>query len=848
MTPQAGMTTRSSIKRRWGPWLLAALVAHLAPGTSSATVFVDGNATGTATGESWANAFTRIQDGIDAAAPGEDVWVAAGTYGEAVTLTTGVAVYGGFAGGESHLSERNHSVNATTIDGSGQLHVVTLDGVSHSRIDGFTITGGDANGADPDDDGGGIYGKNCDATNVIANCLITNNRASGLGGGMFCEDSSPAVRNCAFIANAADGGGGVRVAQTSAATFTNCVFLWNQASRGSAMFSGGDSMVLLHCTFAGNRTTNAGQGSLRIGQNNESASIVNCLFYDNSGVAVLEKVSFSPAIESCLFFNNADGDYDFDGVVNTGAAQIETIANTSNILDGDPMLADPGGGDLHLLAGSPCIDAGADASPLNEDIEGTPRPLDGDGDAVAAYDLGAYEYGGAPPPPPAVIYVDQNTPATTPDGATWETAFPRIGEALAVARPNDEIWVARGVYNESIAMKSGVRIYGGFAGGETDLNARRPDTNGTTLDASGSTRAVVLHGVSNCRLDGFTITGGHAYAHAGTTLDNYGGGILCVSAGASNVIAGCRVFGNAASLSGGGIYCLQDASPTIVSCVITNNTAAMSGGGLYCGTNSSPAVTDTVISGNMAAFGGGVYCNLNSSPQIEACRIQNNTALKRGGAIYLSQTCSPRIVNSILAGNSSGSGQGGALYCLYNCSPALINCTLVDNAAVTGGGVLCSAEHNRGDLTLSPSTPTLVNTILAGHAGQAVYEVEASSDATITHCLFQDNSGGDVYDADTTRTLSGAVSLNAELPEASNVLDGDPLFVSAVLGDFRLRIGSPCIDTGTAAGAPQTDIDGHARPIDVPGLGADGTGTEYDIGAYEIPSTEISCVRNWSLY
>ena len=66
----------------------------------------------------------------------------------------------------------------------------------------------------------------------------------------------------------------------------------------------------------------------------------------------------------------------------------------------------------------------------------------------------------------------------TNDGSSWTTAFTILQDALAVACDGAQIWVAKGTYkpgasrNASFSMKAGVKIYGSFAGTETNLSER----------------------------------------------------------------------------------------------------------------------------------------------------------------------------------------------------------------------------------------------------------------------------------------------------------------------------------------------------------------------------------------
>ena len=112
--------------------------------------------------------FCSIQDGINAAVSGDTVLVAAGTYYENITMKSGVVIQG-------------EGQDVTTIDGGENASVVTAFYVFYSaaKLDGFTITNGNSGL------GGGIYNNNSSPT--VTNCTFSGNSATSFGGGMHNE-------------------------------------------------------------------------------------------------------------------------------------------------------------------------------------------------------------------------------------------------------------------------------------------------------------------------------------------------------------------------------------------------------------------------------------------------------------------------------------------------------------------------------------------------------------------------------------------------------------------------------------------------------------------------------------
>ena len=306
-------------------------------------IYVDADAKGANDGTSWADAYNYLQDALAVASSGDEIWVAEGIYkpdqGNGITpgdrnatfqLINSVAVKGGYAGFrkpnpdardineyETILSGDLNDNDAEISDPEDLLyeptraensyHVVTGSNTDTTALlDGFTITGGNANGSEENSCGGGIF---CyEASTMISNCTFSGNSAWGGGGVFNWSNSRPRLTNCTFRGNAAwVFGGGMRNYQSSP-TLTNCTFIRNEAEiSGGGMNNYRSSPTLTNCIFSNNSAVSWYGG----GMNNFAychPKLTNCAFSENyagyAGGGIRNNAHCSSTLTNCVFSGN----------------------------------------------------------------------------------------------------------------------------------------------------------------------------------------------------------------------------------------------------------------------------------------------------------------------------------------------------------------------------------------------------------------------------------------------------------------------------------------------------------------------------------------------------------------
>ena len=330
--------------------------------------------------------------------------------------------------------------------------------------------------------------------------------------------------------------------------------------------------------------------------------------------------------------------------------------------------------------------------------------------------------------------------ATTGDGSSWNNPM-TLTYALNTAKAKDQIWVQAGTYTAPVAgftLRSGVSLYGGFAGTESSIDERAIDsdkayrmTHQTILSGDvnkddevdgvnlifpanqlrddNATHVLTLNltptpqsGNDNTEptiVDGITIKGGHADG-----VNEQGGGILVEgnnSKGGVYIIRRCFFIENYAT-QGGALYVSSTVGNTADECLIDrcgffNNAAGQRGTAVNEGGAIYLAGAGTVV--NCAVFNnenGGIYLANNEAKVINSTVTRNTASGIDGGD-------NTPVYNTVIWGNSTLSSD--------NHRPAFNHCAYPEANPGSGdadGNVYLAAKNNEenGPHFSSPSLKT----------------------------------------------------------------------------------------------------------------------------------------------
>jgi len=423
---------------------------------------------------------------------------------------------------------------------------------------------------------------------------------------------------------------------------------------------------------------------------------------------------------------------------------------------------------------------------------------------ILSGDIGAVEVASS-----HVCYVN-HAASGAHDGLTWASAYVDLQSALLEPLCS-EVWVAKGVYKPTtsgtdrgatFSIRPGVKVHGGFVGGETSTAQADPGMNRTvlsgdidgddTVDAAGITRTSSdAHGANSygvVRMDATTAAGSIG---ADTVLDGF------------VISGGVGIPGQLNRPIGGGLYCNADASGR--SCLprlsrlwfagnSADNGAALFNRGENGGT-ASPDLREVTFSGNFASQYGSAVCNYGyggiASPSLENVTFSSNVASSMGGA---------------MANQAQLGGQA---------SPTLRSVTFAGNTGSGGAAMFVAATDT------AVSATTIDGAILADPSGrpEIIYYLSQGSVAISNSIVAAGCPGGQT-------TCQNVIAAN---PQLGTLQDNGGATPTLLPGP-----GSAATDAGAAATCGTTPYDFDQRGVARP------QGAGCDLGAVEVRQTRLT--------
>ncbi|MCH7884064.1 MAG: hypothetical protein IIC01_02340 [Planctomycetes bacterium] len=548
-------------------------------------LYVDSNATGSnPDGSSWCSAYKELHQALAVVGFGVVIRIANGTHLPDTTgladpreatfqLSGGVTLQGGYAGcGAPDPGARDVVENETILSGDlmgddngaaavagitfsdNAYHVVTAtDGDSTVVLDGVTITGGRADAASiPHDHGGGMLIENSSVQMV--GCTFRFNAANA--GGAIGGEGALNVTGSSFTNNTSDGRGGALDLSDATVMLMGCTFSGNRAvsGNGGAAAFANCTVLLENSLFEGNQC--GGSGGAVDNDLGTTGSYTDCIFNNNSasldGGAIQNRDS-SPTFVDCTFSGNSAvlGVNVLGGAVFNFGINADPLFDRCTFTDNRSWL----GGAVGNLDGSPTIQ---DSSFVDN----------------FAHDGGAIFNWVSSAPRIARCLFDNNTAVA--DGGAMNS---QPGTA-----PEIDTCVFRG--NEA-----------GFGGAMINWA-----TTTFVLDSTFEANFADFRGGAVINISENDLLFQDCVFRGNVAAD--GGGVT-VELRSTPRFVSCLFHDNAATNSGGAVNTLGSSSPLFSGCTFTRNRAEEGlGGGLWT-KNSTTAVHNSVLWANTDAAGDG---------------------------------------------------------------------------------------------------------------------------------------------------------------------------------------------------------------------------------------------------
>jgi len=567
--------------------------------------------------------YTAVQAAVDAASPGDELRMAAGTYTgvsaragvtQTVYISKTVTIRGGYTTTDWTTSDPD--ANPTILDAEGQGRVLYISGDISPTIEGLRITGGDAAGLGGGpgttvDAGGGVYVNAATAT--ISDSQVFSNTADW-GGGLYLYQSDAVLSRNTVTTNTADHGGGLYLRRSDATLTTNTV-AGNAAAEGGGLYLYQSEAVLSRNTVTTN-TADYGGGLYLLG-------------------------SAPTLTRNTVTANTA--------AIGGGLYLASSAASLSENVVADNQAHTSGGG-LYLLRGDPTL--------IGNTVTGS----------TAAWGGGVYLY-----------QSDAMLSGNTVTGSTAEWCGGGIRVVLgAPILTRNTITANTATYGGGLHLQESEATLS-----DNIASANTADYGGGVYLRYGSATLSgnrVLSNTANY------LGGGLCLEESEATLDEnmvsgnraeYGGGLYLLYSAAA-ALRENTVSGNSADY-GGGLY-LQESDTTVDDNRVCTNTAERYGGGLYLYQSAAMLNRNTACANTARSGGGGLYLHESDATLTNMVVADNQTQTSGSGLTIL--VGSPRLLHTTFARNGSagltaGTGGDGSGIYVASGSVALTNTILV---------------------------------------------------------------------------------------------------------------------------------------------------------------------------